>query len=263
MPRVEKELLAPGVFFTASGPVEFTAGDVRAFHDTTKQMLADGQSIPCPLEHQTSAKPLSHAEKMANSVGFNTGFLANVSMRGNTLVGELDIGWLPGATTDDEIRHRLEKCVRYVSPELYPQWQCGDGKTYNHALTHVALTAQPVWGGQRPFGSSGLVMSLAPRLFSGPTIPTSLTSCLRLSLGDLWYTDDAQTASTVRFEREGDWQAGVKLSQADASRMLRSLSGDGPDEALLADLNSHGFSPEESRAAWVKVKSLLGLLSGV
>lgn len=159
MPRVRKQVLAPGWYWTEKGPVEFTSADVQHFCAQGKAMLAAGLDCPVPLEHQDDAKPLDRAARLARSVSHNTGFVADYAIEPDgSLWADVDVNWLPEAKNDAEILHRLNTTIKFVSPEILPEFVAGDGTRFERVISHLALTPAPVWAGQAPFGGDGATL---------------------------------------------------------------------------------------------------------
>jgi hypothetical protein len=218
--KIRKQILAPGTYWTGTGPVEFTTEDIRALYATGRAMLAAGISVPVPLEHQANCTPLSQAERAARSVSHNCGFVESWEIAADgSLNAVLDVSYLPGAKDDADIRQRLEKTIKYVSPEIRPSFTDGTGRTWENVIGHVALTPIPVWAGQRPFGAANNVPAVAMSAFprarawrelSGAPIrfarPTAEEMC------ELLLSDDLDRLRAVQDELKsesppGNWDA--------------------------------------------------------
>ena len=178
--RVRKELLRAGTYHTGRGPVTFTDDDLRQMEATGNAMLAAGLSVPVPLEHQDSAAPLSHADRLAHSVRHNAGWAESFSLDAEGgLWAVLDI-------EDPEIAHKLPTTIKYVSPEVYPRFVDGAGREWCNAITHIALTPRPVWAKQQPFSGDGAALLSLANPEDAPAWKQWSHGPLRLSLADVW-----------------------------------------------------------------------------
>jgi hypothetical protein len=168
MPRVLKQIAAPGTYYVAgpSGPMPFTitADDCIHWKQTGKEMIRERFPIRVPLEHLSWANPDIAAgddEIKAKEVEFNKGFVTDFLLdRDKSLWCELDI-------PDQSLADRLETEIKFVSPRIIPSFVDGSGKLWENVIGHVALTPQPIWHQQRPFGEQMLAppvqLSLALR----------------------------------------------------------------------------------------------------
>ncbi len=147
MPLLEKEIIAPDEYQTPTGVVRATPARIRHWYEQGRKMLAKRLQIPLPWEHQEDAKPRTPAEKLADQARYNAGQLRRYFLdRDGRLWGVLDI---PDARTAEHV----QKNVKYVSPEIDPEFTDGDGETWHDVITHVALTPRPVYHRQSPFGT--------------------------------------------------------------------------------------------------------------
>jgi hypothetical protein len=184
--KIWKQLLRPDIWYkTARGWFCPSKDDCRQYVEGTKRALANKVPIPVPLEHHRSADPsqlpLSRDEAMAAMVGLNTGWVEDLRInRDGSIDAQLEVDWVPDGNgqpirDESEIRARLENSIKFVSPYIVSDLTDGHGNSYGKGIMHVALTAQPVDHGQRPFGTvalgrQGLFLSLAhSRSTSMPT----------------------------------------------------------------------------------------------
>ena len=146
MPLLPKQLLAPGRYVTPEGDVVVTPERLARWCEKFKAMKRAGLQVPVPWEHQDTARPMSHADHLADSAKHNAGFVQDVwrAADGTT--------WVTLEIPDMGDAQRVEKSVRYVSPEL-DDFTDADGKEWRDVITHVALTPRPVWHKQKPFGT--------------------------------------------------------------------------------------------------------------
>jgi hypothetical protein len=176
--KIWKQLLRPDIWYkTARGWFCPSKADCREYCSNTKKALANGVPISVPLEHHLECVParaLSRDEAMAAMVGLNTGFVDDLRTNlDGSLDVLLDVDWVPDGNgqpirDDAEIKARLAKSIKFVSPFIVADLVDGHGVSYGKGIAHVALTAQPVDHGQQPFALSksvalgrGLFLSIA------------------------------------------------------------------------------------------------------
>ncbi len=224
--RVLKSLLNAGTYFTGRGPVTFTSGDLAEMEATGNAMLRAGLAIPVPLEHQDSAGPCDHADRLAHSVRHNAGWVASFSLdEDGGLFAELDV-------EDEDIARKLPTTIRYVSPEVYPSFVDGSGRTWMNAITHVALTPRPVWAQQQPFGGDGAaLLSLSAVV---PSWKVWKHGPLRLSLADAW-----------RFAAAIHNTTGRRLYGQEAARAV--AAGRATPGSLASNPHSRSSNPHKAR----------------
>jgi hypothetical protein len=188
--KIWKQLLRPDIWYkTARGWFCPTNADCRQYVEGTKRALANKVPIPVPLEHHREADPsrlpLSREQVMANLVGLNVGFLDDLRINPDgSIDAQLDVDWVPDGNgqpirDEAEIKARLAKSIKFVSPYIVSDLTDGYGNSYGPGIAHAALTANPVDHGQQPFALSksvtlgrGLFLSLAhSRSMSMPTAP--------------------------------------------------------------------------------------------
>lgn len=179
MPTYKKQILAPGKYTVTRrderGAIvygdngepertvfEVTGADLAALHHTTQQMKAAGVTPTVPLEHQ-ELMALTRAERLANRVRFNTGFVRDTFIASDgSLWAELQVEGIPVGNNliqdPAAITRFLTGQVRYVSPWIAPRFVDGSGREWKNAICHVALTSKPIWGNQLPFGSDGAAL---------------------------------------------------------------------------------------------------------
>lgn len=174
-----KQILAPGRYTVEETDpdgnpyllrVDFTADDCRRFAETGNRMLRHGFTIPAPLGHQSKAGPAPFEEAEALRLAYNAGAWKGFEYdpRDGSLWGDVEVSWLPGARSDDDIRRALRERIKYVSGEFHPRLTLGDGSRWEHAIRHVCLTNQPVWLKQPAFGEGArLALAQAPAPWTG------------------------------------------------------------------------------------------------
>src|SRR6185437_6912046 len=147
MPLLTKEIIAPDDYHTSEGVVRATPRRIRWWLSQFKKMKQKGLPVPIPWEHQEDAKPQSYAERLANEAKHNAGWVEDMFLdKKNHLWSVLDI-----PNKDDA--KKIQQSVRFVSPEIDDEWEDGDGQAWHDIITHVALTARPVFYKQKPFGT--------------------------------------------------------------------------------------------------------------
>lgn len=167
MAKYSKDVLYPGTYSVpdATGrqrrTVRYTPEDVRRLRERFGEMKSAGVAVPVCWGHQDDARPMTAAERAAAQAKGTLGWVEelDVSPEGY-LVATIDV------PSDDDAR-RLP-AVRYVSPEILPDFTDGDGRRWpGRSITHVAVTSRPVQHRQQPFRplQPDLVrLSLADRL---------------------------------------------------------------------------------------------------
>ena len=166
--EVTKEIISPGTY-TYINPqtglpekLTVTPKDIQHFHTSGNQMLAAGLSVPVPLEHQPTAKPLSAAERAADMLKNNGGWVNKYELKGDTLFGVLDI-------PDPDIAKKLPHTIKWTSPWI-SSFTDGTGKKWDNVIGHLALTTRPRITKQAPFESVDAAMSLIGTLQEKPQV---------------------------------------------------------------------------------------------
>ena len=153
MPLLEKEIIAPDEYHTPDGVVRATPARIRHWYRQGQKMLGKRLQIPIPWEHQDDAKPRTAAQKLAEQAEYNVGFVRRYFLdKDGRLWAVLDI-------RDEKTAEHIARDVRYVSPELDPEFTDGDGQVWKDVITHVAITPHPVAHRQSPFGTKPRLMS--------------------------------------------------------------------------------------------------------
>jgi hypothetical protein len=160
--KIWKEVIRPGEYWyvdeTTGQPAKMTAtaADTKYWHDQGKAMLAAGLSIPVPLEHQTDAKPMTQAERVAKKLLNNGGWVEDYAIRHGDRLYAL-------TNTDDKVvdPNRLPSTIKFTSPHIN-SFTDGDGKKWDGVVTHLALTSRPRIVRQEPFKTENAALSLVP-----------------------------------------------------------------------------------------------------
>lgn len=164
---VEKEIIRPGSYFyideKTSQPrrLDVDGKSIDYWLESGQKMLAAGLSVPVPFEHQPEAKPLSAAEKSANTLKNNAGWV-NGYQKKKIKDGDKEIDALFATLdiADPAIAKKLPNTIRWTSP-WFSSFTAGDGQDYQGVIGHVALTTRPRITKQQPFANSGAALSLA------------------------------------------------------------------------------------------------------
>lgn len=153
VPVLPKEILRVGTYHTPEGVVEVTPRRIRHWVLSFRRMREAGLQVPAPWEHQDGAKPMSGDDHAASRAKNNAGFLKRLWLgKDGSLWG--------GVEVPDADAERVKNNVKYVSPELEPEFTDGEGRVWRDVITHLALTPRPVFAKQRPFGTKPPRMSL-------------------------------------------------------------------------------------------------------
>ena len=159
MPLVPKEVIREGDYFyvdeTTGLPkkLHVTKEHLDYWHSSGNEMLSSGLSIPVPYEHQTDHKPQNAAERAANQLKYNAGWVNKFEMKDGKLFSVLDI-------QDEDAVNKLPKTIRFSSP-WFSSFTDGNGKAWKGVISHLALTSRPRITKQEPFGEVGAALSYA------------------------------------------------------------------------------------------------------
>ncbi len=200
MPKlVWKEVLRPGSYFVKDRFHTFTDGDLSRFARVGREMIGARLQIPQPLEHQPDAEPTTEeqrrkfaANQAADFARNNTGFVHDWQ---TTRDGAL---WARLSIEDAEIARKAPASIKFCSPRIRKRFADATGKVWDNCITHLALTPQPVFHDQKPFGApvpAELSLSAAPQLHrwakqkDRPDIELSLFNAVQQA-GKAWQTID-------------------------------------------------------------------------
>lgn len=221
-------------------PVTFSRSDIAHYASEGNAMLAAGLQIPIPKEHQ-DVLPLSTAERNANSVEHNAGWVKRYERDANSLYAVLGI-------EDPGLAAKLPQTIKYVSPEITPEF-VGAGKVWRNVITHVALTPQPVQFDQEPFGADGASLT--------PTTPATVqaagnalrwsqavnsfahTDRIRFSMADLAGQASGRWIRLSKGDAMADEKSKVPEPDGDEAGKIDDETPDSPPEAL-ADTEGDG-----------------------
>lgn len=202
MPRIWKQFIAPGTYWINGRPVPFSRERIEHFCREGKAMLAEQLPLRVPEEHQDWAFPYDEDWMKAKDVRFNKGFITDF------LQDDDGTGWTELDIPDPAMAKRLETEIKFVSPRIIKEFTDCTGKQWKDVVGHMALTAQPVWHKQLPFGAT------PKRLGGGATLTAAEIS------GDFSQAVDAAEAISMSFA--GD--APTDLEYGDAKHIDMSLA---------------------------------------
>ncbi len=198
---IDKELLRPDtVYYPRSGPVLFTGDDLEEICRSSKALVASGRHPPIPLEHRDDAKPvkMSREDDLSELTRHNTGWVQDFFQKSD---GSL---WASLGIIDPDVAAKVKDGrIKYVSPEITPILPA-DGQVHRNVVTHVAITHQPVWAGQKPFyvpqdwvGDDGAVVPALARMSLVRGSP------IRLSMADATPPEDVLEAIRLGYRIPG------------------------------------------------------------
>lgn len=172
--RIKKEVARPGEtwYTTPDGqprlltvlpddtPFDGHKVGIKYWHKEGQDMLADGLTIPVPLEHQKLGA-MTHAEKMATDLTHNAGSVASYEMDGDRLMATFDLA-------DHKVDPKdLGKTIKWTSPWVNT-FTDGHGKHRIGVISHVALTTRPRMVHQEPFPSIAASLNAAKKTKAVP-----------------------------------------------------------------------------------------------
>lgn len=142
MPTYLKEVVRPGTYSIGDRRVSITPDRVQRWARKFHEMKATGLRVPVPWEHPAtydeSGKPKEDrlARRIRNKM--NAGWVEDMFVTpSGSLYAAIDIPL-------DSDAARVGTTVHAVSPEFGGVWRDGSGNVWKDAITHVALTPNPV-----------------------------------------------------------------------------------------------------------------------
>ena len=134
---------------------------VKYWFDQGKLMRSAGLSIPIPLEHDESAKPMTAAEKAAKQFKDNAGFIEDFDLRRVKEKGpdgkETEVDAVFGLhDLDPDVVKNHRHSIRWVSPWI-SSFVDGEGRQWNGVISHSAITTRPRIARQEPFDLSAML----------------------------------------------------------------------------------------------------------
>lgn len=204
--RFHKHILSAGTYNVQGKPYPITRSDLERFAKVGNEMLKARLAIPVPAEHQ-NVEPMDAASAAAAFALHNSGWVKDFEMTPDgRLYATLEI-------EDEDVAKKLPKTIRYVSPEIRANFTDGNGRNWGKCITHIALTPQPIFSEQEPFGPAWM----------------SMKGIVRLSMGDLkggnsmasTYVDDVDDVDDD--VDEGDEGSGMAVKLKRLSACLAEL----------------------------------------
>jgi len=191
--RFEKELLRVGrwVHPARQFVLDVTRERLVRWVESFRKMLAKGIRVPVPYGHSYDPRD-------------NAGFLSDMRVEGDRLVGVLEI---PRA----EDAERLGSVAADVSVSVNPDFTDGQGERFGEVIEHVAITNYPIVTGQSNF------VALES--------PGASAEIVRLEM-------DAQGREDAA-KGEADFHAGETDSHAGEAADTNAPAGEGDNRVLL------------------------------
>jgi hypothetical protein len=160
-----KEVISPGTYWYLDADnkpavLNATPERIRRWHDAGKEMRAAGMTIPIPLEHDLSLFAMSNADRKAETLKNNAGFVEDFKLEDETLYALTRI-------EDPSILEKLPSTIKFTSPWINPVFG-PNGKQWDEGVTHLALTSRPRITKQAPFTNVAAALSMAA---STPGLP--------------------------------------------------------------------------------------------
>ena len=178
---VKKQILAPGTYWVEGldgepAPFVVNADDIQHFQSVGQKMIRSGLHIPVPVEHGNKTNPpgpVSDEQKAANVALNNAGWMRGYQVQDGSLWGLIDI-------QDPAVAAKAKTTIKYVSPYISPSFvNPNTGEKLHNLISHVALTPQPLFTRQAPFGAS-----LSARSMTRP-VALSMGNRVQLSGGSM------------------------------------------------------------------------------
>ncbi len=214
MTLVWKEVIRPGTYWyndqETGQPrrLTVTSDGIQHFHDSGKKMIGAGLSIPIPLEHQQHARPLTRAERAAQNLKDNAGWVKDYTVHNDKLFALCDID-------DPSLVKKLPTTIKWSSPWIN-SFTDGDGTAWEGVISHLALTTRPRITKQDPFPNMAAALSLAANLRADPLTAAFVPKerGIALSRAGLLSGDGAslQAKYPLAFSL---WTGGVRLAASD------------------------------------------------
>jgi hypothetical protein len=148
---IRKQILAPGTYWVSDSdgnptPFVVTDDDIEHYQKVGQKMIRNGLKIPVPMGHDDPNDPPEPMteERVARN---NEGWVKGYQVQDGSLWGLLDI-------QDEDVARKARTTIKYVSPYIAPSFvDPVTGEKHENLIAHVALTPQPLFTGQKPFGT--------------------------------------------------------------------------------------------------------------
>ncbi len=221
---VWKEVIRPGTYWYTDQEtaqprrLTVTPDGISHFHTSGKKMLDAGLSIPIPLEHQPHAKPLTHAERSAQQLKDNAGWVKDYTIHGDKLFALCDI-------EDPAIVKKLPTTIKWSSPWIY-SFTDGDGTRWDGVISHLALTTRPRITQQQAFPNMAAALSLAANLRADPLTAALIPRNQGISLSRAGLLTEDGTSLKAKYPLAFSlWSGGVRLAAADLAPPPKEKKG--------------------------------------
>ncbi len=209
--EVRKEILRPGTTIyidpRTGKPEKFVATPdrIKYMADQGNLMLADGLTVPVPLEHQPDARPLTSGERAAHNIRNNAGHVKSYEVGADSrLFGVLDIA-------DPSIADKLGSTIKFTSPWIN-SFTDGNGKRWEGVISHVALTTRPRIVKQEPFARSvAAAMSLVGKMAGHKLTPANVEGGICLSMAGM--LQEKKGKLKPLYPNAFSMYAGIKLAE--------------------------------------------------
>jgi len=269
-----KEIIRPATYTyinPATGTPErmtVTPETVKHFHDQGNAMIAAGLSIPLPLEHQPTAKPMTASEKAAANLKNNAGDTKRYE------IGKADDGqdalFAVVDVADPGIAEKIKnRSIKWVSPWIN-SFVDGAGKAWNNVISHIALTATPRITKQQPFASIDAAMSLVGSLSEKVLAPSAKLQDGGFSLMRAGRLKKDGDKLKPMFPAAFSLMTGVKLSKDEFEEIEGTEDEDSEDgdsegeegepESVAATDGLEGEMPSKDIAIHDLLADLLGIM---
>lgn len=213
MPRLQKDVIAPGVYSKGNSVFVVTDRDTSRWASNHQQLSAAGYKVPVWFEHpQTSdvkAYPVHKDDAVSlKSYEDDTYFAGWADELFADDKHTLHVNHDP---QDDKLHRRLSETGAFVSPQFGP-WVDKAGKRYDSIISHIAITRKPVRKNQ---GSRfAVTMSedsdeiLFEDVFQSEPMIRSIDGCYVHQ-----FSDDAEPVTLSMFDRLPNVMADVSGEQ--------------------------------------------------
>ncbi len=141
---------------------------IKYWGDTGNAMRQAGHKVPIPIEHDSSAHPLTPAEKLLNNAGevesYEFGHVEENGVKKQALFSWNEIN-------DERVRGKItDGTIKWTSP-AFDSFTDAKGKKWEGVITHLALTSRPAFTEQEPFQAQ---FSLTPLVPTSANLPSGI-----------------------------------------------------------------------------------------
>ncbi len=168
--RVRKEVVREGTYAyrDKAGKLQSVTATpelIKYWGDSGNAMRQAGHRIPVPIEHDTTAHPLTPAEKLLNNAGevesYEFGHVEENGVKKQALFSWNEIH-------DERVKGKItDGTIKWTSP-AFDSFTDATGKRWEGVITHLALTSRPAFTEQEPFQAQFSLTPLVPTLANLP-----------------------------------------------------------------------------------------------